>query len=44
MIDDRNLTAHTYNEPLAVQIAARLPSYSALAERWLAALERRAGS
>lgn len=44
MIDDRNLTAHTYNEPLAVQIAAKLASYAALAERWLTALERRAQS
>lgn len=27
MLDDRNLTSHTYNESLAEDIAARIPSY-----------------
>ena len=27
MIDDRNLTAHTYNEPLAIAIFSRLPPH-----------------
>jgi len=30
MADDRNLTVHTYNEPLAGKIFARLPSHAAL--------------
>jgi hypothetical protein len=28
MIDDRNLTAHTYNEPLAMAIYYRLPGHA----------------
>jgi nucleotidyltransferase substrate binding protein (TIGR01987 family) len=28
MLDDRNLTSHTYVEKLAESIAARIPSYS----------------
>lgn len=41
MIDDRNLTVHTYNEPIADQIYQRLPHYAALLEAWLAQLETR---
>ena len=39
LIDDRNLTSHTYNEGLAVALFARLPGHTALLERWLARLE-----
>ena len=35
MVDDRNVTSHTYHEAIAVKIAARLPAYSALLQRWL---------
>lgn len=42
MAADRNLTVHTYNEPLAGQIFARLPRYAELLEAWLAAMEKRA--
>lgn len=38
MIDDRNLTSHTYNEELAVAIFARLAGHANLLRRWLAAL------
>ena len=30
MLDDRNLTSHTYIEELAESIAGRIPSYSAV--------------
>ncbi|OIO59506.1 MAG: nucleotidyltransferase [Alphaproteobacteria bacterium CG_4_10_14_0_2_um_filter_63_37] len=40
MIDDRNLTAHTYNAPLAASIHGRLASHAELLERWLTALEK----
>lgn len=42
MIDDRNLTSHTYNEDLALAIHARLGGHAALIERWLTALEQAA--
>jgi len=38
MADDRNLTAHTYNESLAVAISARLPRHVATLEAWLQAM------
>jgi len=34
MIDDRNLTVHTYNEPLAQQIYNRLFAYRDLLIKW----------
>lgn len=42
MVDDRNLTVHTYNEPLAEAIYTRLPDYVPLLDAWLTAMERRA--
>lgn len=41
MIDDRNLTVHTYNESLAVAIYSRLESYARLMEEWLAEIAKR---
>ena len=38
MVDDRNASAHTYNEALARTIAERLPMYGELLEKWLAAM------
>ena len=35
MMDDRNLTVHTYNERIAQQIHANLPRHAALLEQWL---------
>lgn len=35
MIDDRNLTSHTYNEQLALEIYGRFPAHSEVLERWL---------
>ena len=35
MIDDRNLTAHTYNEELANTIFQRLPTYLNLLQKWV---------
>ena len=43
MADDRNLTVHTYNEDLAKRIFADLDRYAGLLERWISAMERRAG-
>lgn len=43
MIDDGNLTSHTYQEALAVAIASRLPAYAALLQRWLAVVGARLG-
>ena len=33
MLDDRNLTSHTYVEELAESIAARIPSYSTVMQK-----------
>ena len=41
MIDDRNLTVHTYNESLAEEIYRRLPSYADFLAVWLTAMEER---
>lgn len=38
MIDDRNLTVHTYNESVAQMIFSRLPRYARLMRAWLDAL------
>ncbi|MFQ5775204.1 MAG: nucleotidyltransferase substrate binding protein [Kiloniellaceae bacterium] len=38
MIDDRNLTVHTYNETLAQQIAARIPGHLEAMKSLLAAM------
>ncbi|NMA02562.1 MAG: DUF86 domain-containing protein [Clostridia bacterium] len=35
MVNDRNLTVHTYNEALAVEIYSRLTKYLPLMEKWL---------
>lgn len=40
MIDDRNLTSHTYNEELAIAIHSRLPAHADLLGRWLDALQQ----
>ena len=40
MIDDRNLTVHTYNETLAEQIHAHLPKYRDLIAGWLKGMEK----
>lgn len=41
MVDDRNDTVHTYNELLALDIAARLPDHAALLHAWLRRIEQR---
>jgi len=41
MADDRNLTAHTYNEGLAEAIFGRLPRHLATLESWLGAIRER---
>ena len=41
MVDDRNLTVHTYNEGLAQQIFSKLPDYAQLMDGWLGAMEKR---
>ncbi|MFC1465567.1 MAG: HI0074 family nucleotidyltransferase substrate-binding subunit [Candidatus Brachytrichaceae bacterium NZ_4S206] len=38
MIDDRNRTAHTYNESVAQMIFDRLPQYARLMRTWLNAM------
>jgi nucleotidyltransferase substrate binding protein (TIGR01987 family) len=38
MIDDRNLTSHTYNEDLAIAIFGRLAGHASVLQRWLDAL------
>ncbi len=42
MIDDRNLTVHTYNEAVAEDIYSHLPQYAGLLAVWLTAMEERA--
>jgi nucleotidyltransferase substrate binding protein (TIGR01987 family) len=39
MIDDRNLITHTYKEPVAIALYARLPDHAALLEAWYAAVK-----
>lgn len=38
MADDRNLTVHTYNEPLALALVTRLPGHAVLLRQWLRSL------
>ncbi|WP_363315753.1 MULTISPECIES: nucleotidyltransferase substrate binding protein [unclassified Thermosynechococcus] len=38
MVDDRNLTVHTYNETLAEALFSRLAQHAMPMDRWLAAL------
>lgn len=42
MVEDRNLTVHTYNEKLAEEIYARLDPYCTLMEVWLGAIAAKA--
>lgn len=44
MIDDRNLTVHTYNEAVAEDIYSSLSAYADLFTAWLAAMEQRVKS
>lgn len=39
MVDDRNLTSHTYNEGLAEQIYDQLGNYAELMAEWISAME-----
>lgn len=39
LADDRNLTVHTYNEPLALALVGRLPGHATLLRRWLSRLQ-----
>jgi len=39
MVDDRNLTVHTYNEALAEQIYSKLGRYAEIFAAWLATME-----
>jgi len=41
MVDDRNLTSHTYNEALARQIFSALPGYARIMRAWLDAMNAR---
>lgn len=43
MVDDRNLSVHTYNEKLAVEIYGRLRAYETLMGVWLERLSGRIG-
>ena len=39
MVDDRNLTSHTYQEGLAQRIYEKLDAYAELMQRWLYSLK-----
>lgn len=41
MVDDRNLTSHTYDEELAQRLYQRLPDHLRLMQAWLERLEER---
>lgn len=41
MVDDRNLTVHTYNRALAEAIYSRLGGYARLMARWMGAMVQR---
>lgn len=40
MTDDRNLTIHTYNEELSIQIFERIPDYYILLRDWMDRLNK----
>ncbi len=40
LVDDRNLTSHTYNKALAQAIWSRLPMHLAVLQRWMAVLNQ----
>ena len=40
LVNDRNLTAHTYNEALIQAIWIRLPTHLSVLKRWMAALDQ----
>ena len=42
MVDDRNLSVHTYDEAIANHIFSNLGGYCDVLERWLAAMTQRA--
>lgn len=35
MVEDRNLTTHTYDEQFAMELAERIPKYLGLMDTWL---------
>ncbi|ANC91320.1 nucleotidyltransferase [Azospirillum humicireducens] len=39
MMNDRNLTVHTYDEEKANELFSRLPAHSALIEAWILAMQ-----
>lgn len=41
MVNDRNLTVHTYNEELAIKIHSNLKSYFTLLSNWHERMEKR---
>ncbi len=41
MVNDRNLTVHTYNESLAVDIFSRLAGHTRLLRLWVDAMANR---
>ena len=41
MVNDRNLTVHTYKEEFAIQLYYRLAGHAALLRAWLAEIQRR---
>lgn len=43
MADDRNLTVHTYNESLALEIASRIWTHLRLLEIWLERIKNQVG-
>ena len=44
MVDDRNLTSHTYNEGLAEQIYDQLSNYAEVMTQWLSNMEKAVAS
>lgn len=41
MVNDRNLTVHTYNEEVAIKIHSNLKSYFPLLSNWILRMEKR---
>jgi len=44
MVEDRNLTVHTYDERLANEIAGRVPAHARILHAWTDALKGRAAA
>ncbi|MEW9675947.1 nucleotidyltransferase substrate binding protein [Lentibacillus sp. L22] len=41
MVDHRNMTVHTYNESISIEIASMLPQYCQFLQHWIERIKNR---